>query len=199
LDYYIGSAATNKFNTRFSNHLINFHGSKLLKNAVRKYKLSSFAFLVLELFPEIVTKENNKNLLDLEDYYLKSLLPNYNILTEAGSSFGYKHSEITRIKMKTNYSEERKLLIGNLNKGKKFSPETIELMREKALNRNNIRYSEKGIANMKKRSKAIIVYNLDRTKYGEFPSIVETAKALNCSIKTVSRSLSTPKNLLKKR
>jgi group I intron endonuclease len=140
LDYYIGSAATNKFNTRFSNHLINFHGSKLLKNAVRKYKLSSFAFLVLELFPEIVTKENNKNLLDLEDYYLKSLLPNYNILTEAGSSFGYKHSEITRIKMKTNYSEERKLLIGNLNKGKKFSPETIELMREKALNRNNIRY-----------------------------------------------------------
>ena len=67
-------------------------------------------------------------------------MPNYNILTEAGSSFGYKHSEITRIKMKTNYSEERKLLIGNLNKGKKFSPETIELMREKALNRNNIRY-----------------------------------------------------------
>jgi len=199
LDYYIGSAATNKFNTRFSKHLINFHGSKLLKNAVRKYKLSSFAFLVLELFPEIVTKENNKDLLDLEDYYLKSLLPNYNILTEAGSSFGYKHSEITRIKMKTNYSEERKLLIGNLNKGKKLSPETIELMREKALNRNNIRYSEKGIANMKKSSKAIIVYNLDRTKYGEFPSIVETAKALNCSVKTVSRSLSTPKNLLKKR
>jgi len=199
LDYYIGSAATNKFKTRFSNHLMNFHGSKLLKNAVRKYKLSSFAFLVLELFPEIVTKENNKNLLDLEDYYLKSLLPNYNILTEAGSSFGYKHSEITRIKMKTNYSEERKLLIGNLNKGKKFSPETIELMREKALNRNNIIYSEKGIADMKKRSKAIIVYNLDRTKYGEFPSIVETAKALNCSVKTVSRSLSTPKNLLKKR
>ena len=199
LDYYIGSAATNKFNARFSNHLINFHGSKLLKNAVRKYKLSSFAFLVLELFPEIVTKENNKDLLDLEDYYLKSLLPNYNILTEAGSSFGYKHSEITRIKMKTNYSEERKLLIGNLNKGNKFSPETIELMREKALNRNDIRYSEKGIANMKKRSKAIVVYNLDRTKYGEFPSIVETAKALNCSVKTVSRSLSTPKNLLKKR
>jgi len=72
-------------------------------------------------------------------------------------------------------------------------------MREKALNRKNVIYSEKGIANMKKKSKAIIVYNLDRTKYGEFPSIVETAKALNCSVKTVSRSLSTPKNLLKKR
>lgn len=65
-----------------------------------------------------MNKENNKNLLDLEDFYLKSLLPNYNILTEAGSSFGYKHTEITRIKMKTNYSQERREQIGNFNKGK---------------------------------------------------------------------------------
>ena len=35
LDYYIGSAATNKFHNRFSNHLINFHGSKVVKNAVK--------------------------------------------------------------------------------------------------------------------------------------------------------------------
>ena len=52
--------------------------------------------------------ENNKNLLDLEDFYIKSLLPNYNILTEASSSFGYKHTEITRINMKYNYSIERR-------------------------------------------------------------------------------------------
>jgi hypothetical protein len=51
----------------------------------------------------------------LEDFYLKSLLPNYNILTEAGSSFGYKHTEMTRIKMRSNYSLERRILIGNLN------------------------------------------------------------------------------------
>jgi hypothetical protein len=119
-DYYIGSASTNRLHIRFSNHLINLTGSKILKNAVRKYKLSEFAFLVLELFPEIVNKENNKKLLDLEDFYLKSLLPNYNILTEAGSSFGYKHTEMTRIKMKANYSEERRDSIGNLNKNKKL-------------------------------------------------------------------------------
>ena len=101
LDYYIGSAATNRFYARFSNHLLNFHGSKIVKLAVRKYKLPQFAFLILELFPEVVNKENNKKLLDLEDFYLKSLLPNYNILTEAGSSFGYKHTEITRINMKS--------------------------------------------------------------------------------------------------
>ena len=40
LDYYIGSAATNRFYVRFSNHLLNFHGSKIVKLAVKKkYKL----------------------------------------------------------------------------------------------------------------------------------------------------------------
>jgi hypothetical protein len=83
--------------------------------------------------------------LNLEDKYLKLLVPNYNILTEAGSSFGYKHTEIDRQKMKDIYSDASTLrvreIIGNLNKGKKFSrplfnvvgTETIERMREKAL------------------------------------------------------------------
>jgi group I intron endonuclease len=147
LDYYIGSASTNRIHKRFSNHLVHLTGSKVLKNAVKKYKISEFAFLVLELFPEIVNQENNKKLLNLEDFYLKSLLPNYNILTEAGSSFGYKHSELTRIKMKTNYSEERREKIGNLNKNKKLSAATILLMKEKALNRlcRKPVYSEKAI------------------------------------------------------
>ena len=68
------------------------------------------AFLILELYPNIVTKENNKQL--LEDKYLKSLLPNYNILTEAGSSFGYKHTEIDRLKFV--FRDERRERIGSL-------------------------------------------------------------------------------------
>jgi len=126
MDYYIGSASTNRFYARFSNHLLYFRGSKVVKHAVKKYNISNFAFLILELFPEIVNKENNKKLLDMEDFYLKSLLPNYNILTEAGSSFGYKHTEITRIKMKSNYSLERRQRIGDLNKDKNLSKETID-------------------------------------------------------------------------
>jgi hypothetical protein len=91
-DFYIGSASTNRFYARFSNHLLYFKGSKVLKHAVKKYNLSNFTFLILELFPEIVNKKNNKKLLDLEDFYLKSLLPNYNILTEAGSRAGDRGS-----------------------------------------------------------------------------------------------------------
>lgn len=199
LDYYIGSAATNKFNSRFSNHLINFHGSKVVKNAVKKYGLSSFAFLILELFPYLVTKENNKKLLDIEDFYLKTLLPNYNILTEAGSSFGYKHTDITRINLKTNYSEECRAFAGNINRGKSSLPETIELIREKSLSRERPNYSKKAIANMKNKSKPILVQNLDRTVHGEFASIVETAKSISCSEKTVIRALKSPKKMLKKR
>jgi group I intron endonuclease len=199
MDYYIGSASTNRINKRFSNHLIHLTGSKVLKNAVRKYKISEFAFLVLEIFPEIVTQENNKKLLDLEDFYLKSLLPNYNILTEAGSSFGYKHSELTRIKMITNYSQERRDRIGNLNKNRKFSATTISLMREKALNRIKPIYSEQALENMKKAFKPIIVYNLDHTVHGKYTSILDASKNLNCSVKTIYRSLKSDNKLLKKR
>lgn len=198
-DYYIGSASTNRFHARFSNHLINLTGSKIVKLAVRKYKLTEFAFIILELFTEVVTKENNKKLLDLEDFYLKSLLPNYNILTEAGSSFGYKHTEMARIKMKDNYSDECRLKIGSLNKNKNLSKETIEKLREAALLRKPITFSEEAIANMKKKSKPIIVYNLDDTVYGEYPSIVEAASSLNCNQKTIIRALKSNKNLLKRR
>lgn len=59
-------------------------------------------------------------------------------MTEAGSSFGYKHTEVNRIKMKANYSEQRRRRIGDLNKGKSFSPETIEYMRQAALSRKYI-------------------------------------------------------------
>ena len=199
LDYYIGSAATDKFYSRFSNHLLYFHGSKIVKLAVRKYKLSQFAFIILELFPEIVNKENNKKLLDLEDFYLKSLLPNYNILTEAGSNFGYKHTEISRLKMKNQYSLERRERIGSLNRGKSLSVETKDKMKiyKKALTKPN--YSEQAILNMKKNSKRIIFYNLNKTVYGEFTSIVEAAKSIRCSEKTIRRALKTTKNFLKRR
>jgi hypothetical protein len=46
------------------NHLIYFTGSKIVILAIKKYNLSNFAFLVLEIFPDVVTLKNNKQLLD---------------------------------------------------------------------------------------------------------------------------------------
>jgi group I intron endonuclease len=199
LDYYIGSASTGRIYTRFSNHLIHKKGSKIVKLAVNKYNLSNFAFMVLELFPDIINRVNNKDLLNIEDFYLKSLLPNYNILTEAGNSFGYKHTEITRIKMKVHYSEKRRKWIGDLNRGKSFSKETIMRMKQSSLNRKKPVYSEEALLNMKKKSKKLIVLNLNGTVYGKYPSITEAIKILKCNAKTVSRTLKTEEKILKKR
>lgn len=195
-DFYIGSASTNRFYARFSNHLIYFKGSKVIKAAVKKYKLENFSFIILELFPEIVTQENNKDLLDLEDKYLKLLLPNYNILTEAGSSFGYKHTEIDRLKMKDVYSDERRERIGNLNKGKKLSEETIEKIRKAALNRAPmpLEIRKKCAVN----TRPLIIYNLNGTIYGKYPTIKEVANVLYCNEKTIRRALKTEKKLIKK-
>ena len=195
-DYYIGSAATNRFYARFSNHLIYFRGSKIVKTAVKKYKLDNFAFIILELYPNIVTKENNKELLDLEDRYLKLLLPNYNILTEAGSSFGYKHTEVDRKKMKDLYTDTRRELIGSLNKGKKLSPETIEKMREKALNRPAM--SDETKKNCIVHTRPVVLYNLNGTVYGEYFTILDAADSINCSEKTIRRALKTEKGLVKR-
>lgn len=201
-DYYIGSASTNRFYSRFSKHLVNKSGSKIVKAAVNKYKIHNFAFILLEIllpYGVIVTKENNKYLLDLEDFYLKSLLPNYNILTEAGNSFGYKHTEITRINMVKNYSEERRAIIGNLNRGKVFTDEERKINSLAALSLNKGVYSEEALANMKKKSKSITVYNFNGTVYGQFSSIKEGANALHCSISTIDRALRTPKQILRRR
>jgi len=195
-DYYIGSASTNRFYARFSNHVIYFRGSKIVKSAVKKYELKNFAFIILELYPNIVTKLNNKELLDLEDKYLKLLLPNYNILTEAGSSFGYKHTEINRIKMKDLYSEARRVRIGGLNKGKNLSPETIEKLRAKALNRPPM--SDETKQKCISHTRPVVLYNLNGTVYGKYSSILEAAKSINCGEKTIRRALKTEKKLVKK-
>ena len=197
LDYYIGSASTDKFYARFYRHLINLTGSKIVKLAVRKYGIENFAFIIVELFPEKVNKENNKKLLNLEDFYLKSLLPNYNILTEAGNNFGYKHTEIDRIKMKASYSDERREAIGNLNKGKTLSEATKVKMKEKALNRLPRTFTEEALTNMRKNSRPIILYNISNgTVYGEYSSISDAANSIRCNEKTIRRALLTEKKIL---
>lgn len=194
--------------TRFYRHLINLTGSKIVKLAVNKYGLDNFVFIVLETFTEKTTVENNKNLIDIEDFYLKSLLPNYNILTEAGSSFGYKHTELDRIKMKANYSKERRMLIGNLNKNQQFSDTTIEKMRQSAsllgyayTNKNKVEFRGQALENIKKVvSKPIVLYNIEsNTVFGEYSSITDAALNLNCHQKTIYRALKTQKKVLLRR
>ena len=105
--------------------------------------------------------------------------------------------EVDRKKMKDIYSEARR---GNLNRGKKLSlrvaTETIEKMREKALNRGSMTDDTK-----KKcicHTRPVVLYNLNGTVYGEYSSIIEAAKSINCGEKTIRRALKTEKRLVKR-
>jgi group I intron endonuclease len=47
---YIGSAITNRINTRFRNHCIHLTGSKPIKDAINKYGLKDFNFRILSWY-----------------------------------------------------------------------------------------------------------------------------------------------------
>ena len=190
---YIGSASTNRINTRFRNHCLHGTGNRNLKKYIDKYGLDKFYFLILEYYSGLVLKENLKkshlSLLALETNYLNRYLPEYNILKEATSSLGYKHSEETKKKMKENYSEERKIRIGNLNKNKIYTYiERFILSKaayERYLTQPNLR---KILA--AKASKPVILYLKDeKTIHSKYSSVRNMAKVFNCCHKTINKSI----------
>jgi group I intron endonuclease len=184
-DFYIGSAITNKFYSRFYKHLIKGIGSKYVFNSVNKYGIENFAFVILEFFPEEVTKKNNKELMDLETKWIKTYSPSYNILLEAGNSFGYKHTEETKQKMKENYSDERRNKVASINKNKPLSDHTKYLMRERALNMSNETKKKISVT----LSKSVTLYNLDSSIYTSFSGLYEMAKYFKCDIKTINKAI----------
>lgn len=150
-DIYVGSAITGNMPNRFHKHLFGLNGSKLVAAAVLKYGLSNFVFIVLAILfenkskqPTVITKENNPELLNLEDHYITTLTPIYNIALNASNTLGVKHTEATKTKMRLNYSSERRERIGALNRGKPLSASTIESLRVAALNRSPMTEAARG-------------------------------------------------------
>lgn len=87
---YIGSS--NNLSSRFSDHTKGIRSNILLQNAINKYNLQDFIFIVFEYC-------DVEKLVSREQFYLDCLKPEYNILTVAGSSLGYKHTEESLAKM----------------------------------------------------------------------------------------------------
>jgi group I intron endonuclease len=207
---YIGSACTNRINTRFRNHCIHCTGSKKLRDAINRYGLENFNFLILEYYSGLVLKENlNKShliLLALANKWFNIYSPEYNILKNATSSFGYKHSIETINKMKENYghiennmsqlslfndswSEERKTRISLLNKNRKYSEEEKDILSKAAFERYLIQPNlRKKLA--EKASKPVILYLKDNsTIHSKYSSIRNMAKAFSCCHKTINKAL----------
>jgi group I intron endonuclease len=100
--YYVGSAVTGNLYMRFHRHLFAYTGSVLVANAVKKWGLNEFVFLVLEIVPqeeESNNMEKSTALLNREDHYIQTLCPEYNIAPLASNSSGWNHTEETKEKM----------------------------------------------------------------------------------------------------
>lgn len=204
--FYVGSAITNRIQVRFRNHC--FHdsvGSVLLRRAINKYGLESFSFHILEYYAGFVHKDDFKKahlaLLARETFFIELLKPAYNILNVAGSSLGYKLDLETRLKMKANYLEARKMTIKLSNQGQKMTSEQKNLISVKAkLRYMDLNFKKKFLSKIKPINgcKPVLLLNLDSSINKEFESIKQTAAYFYCSSKTINRALKKNKTIFKK-
>lgn len=98
---YIGSAARgfrHRWHTHKSDLKRDCHHSSYLQNSWNKYGESNFEFKIIEVVPKEEWTDN-KYLLDIEQMYLDTFQPEYNILPTAGSNLGMKTSEETKRKL----------------------------------------------------------------------------------------------------
>jgi group I intron endonuclease len=198
-NYYIGSAKTNNLNLRFRNHLIqnNKKGSKVVRNAINKYGLNNFIYGILEFYPKLTNNNNNyEELLALETSYISLLVPQYNILTEAGKFHGFKYKDINfnnKLNLyKLSLSEERLLLLKNIRyKHKQYWDTQLSLKsKEIALNRPKDYISKSGLLNISKGSRRLIyINNNENILLCKFKSINQASHYLCCSTKTIQRAL----------
>ena len=121
--YYIGSAVnlTRRFSQYYSEKYLTNTGL-LIHKALLKNKHENFSLYILEY-------SNTDNLIELEQKYLSSLTPPYNILKIAGSTLGFKHTEETLEKFSLAKSGENHPMFGitgkdNPSYGKMHSEET---------------------------------------------------------------------------
>lgn len=144
-----------------------------IHNALLKYGYSSFKLEILEYC-------DKSKLIECEQYYLDLLKPEYNVLTNAGSNLGFKHTEATielfrfarlghkRGKyLKTSYIEE---LTRNIDKKRIFSEAT-----RLKLSANN------------HKSISVILRNSETGITTKFPSQSKAAQFLGVSETTVRK------------
>jgi hypothetical protein len=78
--------------------------------AILTYGYTAFRLEILEYCPPEI-------LIEREQFYLDKFKPEYNILKVAGSSFGFKHTKDTLLKMALNNNKRQPIILTNLNTG----------------------------------------------------------------------------------
>jgi len=170
---YVGSSSN--LARRAMDHITGRSSNKILQQAFQKYGISAFIFILLEEYLydwDLSTQENLDLLFALEQKYLDSLSPRYNIAKVAGASMaGRNHSEETKAKM----SGEN-----NPNYGKDFSGENNPF--------SGMTHSEETKSRISStKSTAVSLYSLDNELINVFTNQSQAAKFLGVGQPYISR------------
>jgi group I intron endonuclease len=174
-DYYSPSKLKKKTNSYICNALI--HHTHL-----------AFSLTILEYIDisNLDFENIRKLVLSREQYYIDTLVPEYNIQKIAGSSLGKTHSAETKIK------------ISEALKGKKHTEETKEKMSESKSGQNNPNFGKARSIETKAKMSAtrgisIFAYSENGLLINKFPSAREAGKYFNTHSKTILKYCSNGK------
>jgi len=145
-------------------------GESIIYKALLKYGYLSFEFRILEIIEldtSLTTDEQSLSLKLLEQKYIDSIKPAYNILAIAGSNRGHKLSSETRAKMSL-----AKKGIKSHRKGSSHSTESKILMKQNS-----------------GRKIMVYVYNPEWDLLNSFNSITECSKETHIHYLVIRRAL----------
>ena len=147
--------------------------------ALLKYGFNNFKLEILEYCEEGVNPVNR------EQYYLDLFKPEYNILNQAGSILGFRHSEETLnyFREHREVSEETRKNLSEAARGRILSPELRKELSEirKGIKLTNETRSRISQAAIKLRGVKICVKDTETFQVLNYSNLTEAAKALGVS------------------
>lgn len=156
---YIGSS------TNLTRRFVNYYSPVFLQKEVSKFKSIIYSALLKYGYSnfklEILEYCEPSDVISREQYYLNLFKPDYNILTTAGSTQGYKHSKETLAKLK----------------GRKHSSETREKLKIHLTKLNKVLNEKKGIK--------VEIFDLETNITNTYESIAKAARAINTQSKAL--------------
>lgn len=187
---YVGSAVNLEIRLRSYYNIKELkRNSRPIKDALLKYGHSNFTLEILESCPII-------SLTEREQFYMDLLIPEYNILKNAYSLLGYKHSQETILKLKEKIiSPEHKRIISSIHTGKVVNEDTRKKLADATANyRKKNPLSEQALENLRVKTTiregvAVSVLNIETNEINFFTSQTEAGVFLGISRQAVYNAI----------
>lgn len=192
---YIGSSTNlvSRFYSYYSlKHLEQQQSRSLICKALLKYGHSAFTLEILEYC-------DPKDCIKREQYYIDLLSPEYNILAVAGSSYGHKLSDETKLKISKyrsgiTLSQETKDRIAEALIGRKHSAESLAKMKNREFSELHLIKLRDHLAKLNSiQGTKVKVIDTVTNEITNWDSIGKAAESLEASKSTIWRYLKASK------